>query len=77
MNLIGIFCALQESDRHGRTSSLLSGPDAKPQVNLEDDDSGTYMLAGRYQTVTGRGWRWPRSRRSLVTSRQPCSTAVA
>ncbi len=46
---------VEESDRHGRTSSLLSGPDAKPQVNLEDDDSGTYTLAGRYQTVTGRG----------------------
>jgi hypothetical protein len=31
----------------------------------------------RYQTVTGRGWRWLRSRWSLVTSKQPCSTAVA
>jgi hypothetical protein len=30
-----------------------------------------------YQTVNGLGWRWVRSRRSLVTSRPPCSTAVA
>lgn len=32
---------------------------------------------GTYQRVTGCGWRWARSRRSFVISRQPFSTAVA
>jgi len=38
---------------------------------------GATKAAGCYQTVTGLGWRWFLSLRSLVTRRQPCSTAVA
>jgi hypothetical protein len=35
---------VEESIRHGRTSSRASNRDAKPQVDLGDDISGTYKF---------------------------------
>ena len=48
-----------------------------PSKALWARNLGAIKAAGCYQTVTGLGWRWFLSLRSLVTKRQPCSTAVA